>query len=82
VAILLVREIVKREVEVPGLGRRIKAAQVASGLSVEKVIRGVDISRTYWNKMVSDQDGMSISLEMLKRLEEFLKVDFEVKFDA
>lgn len=78
--ILLVREIVKREVEVPGLGERIKKAQKDSGLSVEKVIRGLDISRTYWNKMVADKD-MTISIDLVRRIEEFFKADFEVRFD-
>ena len=78
--ILLVREIVKREIEVPGLGDRIKQAQKDSGLSVEKVIRGLDISRTYWNKMVADKD-MTISVDLVRRIEGFFKADFGVKFD-
>jgi transcriptional regulator with XRE-family HTH domain len=80
VPILLVREIVKREIEVPGLGDRIKQAQKDSGLSVEKVIRGLDISRTYWNKMVADKD-MTISVDLVRRIEGFFKADFGVKFD-
>jgi hypothetical protein len=80
VPILIVREIIKREVEVPDLGSRIKQAQVDSGMSVEKVIRSIDISRTYWNKLVSDKD-MAISIDLLKRIEEFFSVDFSVKFD-
>lgn len=78
--ILLVREIVKREIEVPGLGEQIKQAQKNSGLSVEKVIRGLDISRTYWNKMVADKD-MTISIDLVRRIEGFFKADFGVKFD-
>jgi transcriptional regulator with XRE-family HTH domain len=80
VPILLVREIVKREIEVPGLGERIKQAQKDSGLSVEKVIRGLDISRTYWNKMVADKD-MTISIDLVRRIEGFFKADFGVNFD-
>lgn len=77
---LLVRKIVKQEVDVPGLGSAIKAAQVASGLSIEAVIRAAGISRTYWNNLVKERsDG--ISADLLSRLEETLKVDFGVSFD-
>lgn len=77
--ILIVREIVKRELEVPGLGQRIKQTQADSGLSIEKVIRALDISRTYWNKMVADKD-MAISVDLLRKIEGFFGVDFGVNF--
>jgi transcriptional regulator with XRE-family HTH domain len=80
VPILIVREIIKREVEVPGLGQRIKQAQADSGLSIEKVIRALDISRTYWNKMVADKD-MAISIDLLRKIEAFFEVDFGVEFN-
>lgn len=77
---LLVRKIVKQEVEVPGLGDAIKKAQVDSGLSVEHVIRAVEISRTYWNNLVKERtDG--ISVDLLERLEQVLKVSFGVSFN-
>jgi hypothetical protein len=79
VPILIVREIIKREVEVPGLGQQIKQTQADSGLSIEKVIRALDISRTYWNKMVSDKD-MSISVDLLRKIECFFGVDYGVSF--
>ncbi len=78
--VLIVREIVKREIEVPALSKRIKQAQTDSGLSIEKVIRSVDISRTYWNRIVGDRD-MVISADLLRKLEGFFKVDFGVSFD-
>jgi transcriptional regulator with XRE-family HTH domain len=79
VPILIVREIIKREVEVPNLGQQIKQTQANSGLSVEKVIRSLDISRTYWNKMVADKD-MAISVDLLRKIEKFFDVDFGVSF--
>ena len=78
--ILIVREIIKREVEVPDLGQRIKQAQADSGLSIEKVIRSLDISRTYWGRMVADRD-MAISVDLLRKIEGFFSVDFGVKFN-
>jgi transcriptional regulator with XRE-family HTH domain len=80
VPILIVREIIKKEVEIPGLGDRIKQAQKDSGLSVEKVIRAIDISRTYWNKLVADKD-MVVSMDLLRKIEQFFNADFGVKFD-
>jgi len=80
VPILIVREIVKREVEVPDLGQRIKQTQADSGLSIEKVIRSLDISRTYWSKMVADRD-MTISVDLLRKIERFFGVDFGVTFN-
>jgi transcriptional regulator with XRE-family HTH domain len=79
VANLLIREIVKREVEVPNLGEKIKQVQIDSKLSVEKVIRGLDISRTYWNKMVAERD-MAVSIDLIRRIECFFGVSFDVTF--
>ncbi len=76
---MLVREIVKREIEVPDLGERIKQVQIDSKLSVEKVIRGLDISRTYWNKMVAEKD-MAVSIDLIRRIEQFFCVSFDIAF--
>gem|GEM_PF-2485831 len=77
--VLIVREIVKREIEVPNLSQQIKQAQADSKLSIEKVIRAIDISRTYWNRIVDDRD-MTISVDLLRKIEGFFSVDFGVKF--
>lgn len=77
--IVIVREIIKREKPVPGLGRRIHQARVDSGESIEKAIRAIDISRTYWNKIVSDEE-MTIALDLLRRIEAHFGVDFGVSF--
>ena len=78
--VLIVREIVKREIEVPNLSQQIKQAQADSKLSIEKVIRAIDISRTYWNRIVDDRD-MTISVDLLRKIEGFFSVDFGVKFN-
>ena len=77
---MIVREIVKREQSYPGLGAAIKQAQKTSGMSVEKVIRGLDLSRTYWNKLVGDED-MILSIVLLRKIEKFFNVEFGVKFE-
>ena len=84
-----VRETIKREVEVPGLGERLKLAQLASGKTVEEVIRSVralrrkrpGISRAYWNGLVRETTN-GITLEMLRELELVLGWDSGVKFDS
>ncbi len=78
--VVIVREIIKREQPYPGLGATIKKAQMDSGLSVEKVIRGLDLSRTYWNKLVGDED-MVVSIGLLRKIEKFFNTDFGVNFD-
>lgn len=78
---MIVREVVKREREYPGLGDRIKAAQKSSGLSVEKVIRSLDLSRTYWNRLVKDE-GMSLSIDLLRKIEKLFDVEFDVDLDS
>ena len=78
--VLIVREIVKREIEVPNLSQQIKQTQIDSKLSIEKVIRALDISRTYWNRIVADRD-MAISVDLLRKIESFFAVDFGVKFN-
>ena len=79
-SVLIVREILKREQSFPGLGARIKQAQKDSGLSVKKVIQGLELSRTYWNNLVKDET-MILSIVLLRKIEKFFNVDFGVKFD-
>lgn len=77
---MIVREIVKREIDVPLLGQRIKQVQVDSGVSVEKAINVLGISRTYWSRVVSDREP-SISIELIRKVEESFGVDLGVTFD-
>lgn len=77
---MIVRRIIKTEIEAPDLGQKIKLAQVQSGKSIEQVIREVGISRTYWNNLVKEKtDG--IAYDLLQKLEQALGVDFGVEFD-
>ena len=78
--IVIIREVVKREQAVPGLGEKIKRAQVDSGVSIEKLIRAINISRTYWHRIVGDED-MVLSVELLRQIEDFLGINFGVDFE-
>ncbi len=65
---LIVRKIVKTEVQVAGLGASIREAQQKSGKSIEAVIREVDISRTYWNGIINERID-ALSWELLQKIE-------------
>jgi transcriptional regulator with XRE-family HTH domain len=75
-----VRQIRKREIDVPDLGDRIRAAREASKKSVTEIVRAINVSRTYWyNLENSKEDG--ISEDKLREIENLLNVDFGVKFN-
>ncbi len=77
---MIVRKVVKSEMQAPGLGERIRQAQKDSGKSIEQVIREVGISRTYWNSLIKEKVD-AVAYELLGRIEESLGVDFGVSFD-
>jgi transcriptional regulator with XRE-family HTH domain len=77
---MIVRKIVKTEVDVEGLGARLKAAQRDSPKNIEQLVRELDISRTYWNSLINET-AAGISIEMLRKIEAALGVDFGVTFD-
>jgi transcriptional regulator with XRE-family HTH domain len=76
---VLVRKIVKQEIEVEGLGQRIKDAQYQSGKTVESVIRELNISRTYWTNITKEK--VDLSNDLLVRIEKCLEAKFGVVFD-
>lgn len=77
---LIVRKVVKTEVNAPGLGASIREAQQKSGKSVESVIREVDISRTYWNNIVNERID-ALSWDLLKKIELSIGWDSQVSID-
>ncbi len=77
---MLVRKVVKTEVEAPGLGARLKRAQRMSGKTIAEVLREVEISRTYWNSLVSEKVD-SVSYDLLKKIEAATEADFEIDMD-
>ena len=70
-----------REVEVPGLGERIKQARMASDKSLEQICDEVELSRTYWYDLEKEKLKGTLSIENLKKIEIVLGVDLGVRFD-
>ena len=69
-----------REVEVEGLGERIRRARLASPKSVEQLCGEVNVSRTYWYDLEKETLKGALSLENLRKIEQVLGIDFGVKF--
>jgi ribosome-binding protein aMBF1 (putative translation factor) len=66
-------------VEIPGLGRRIRAARERDPRSLAELCRQVDLSTMYWFQ-VEHEKVASITEETLRKIEQVLGVDFGVRF--
>lgn len=77
--LMRVRQI--REVEVKGLGDRIRQARSASKKSLKQICEETGLSRTYWYDMEAENIKGSLSIENLRKIEQALEVDFGVKID-
>ncbi len=69
------------DVEVPGLGAKIKAAREADSRSLLSICREVDMTPMYWYK-IEAEEVKALPIETLSRIETVLGVDFGVSFDA
>ena len=69
------------EVEVEGLGKRIKEARLASDKSLEALCGEVGVSRTYWYDLEKETLKGTLSVENLEAIEKALGVSFGVSFD-
>jgi transcriptional regulator with XRE-family HTH domain len=77
-----VRRIVTTDIEVTGLGDKIKTARESDPRSLSEICRALDMSRTYWYKIEGEKvDGVSLPEDTLRRIEAVLGVDFGVSFD-
>jgi transcriptional regulator with XRE-family HTH domain len=76
-----VRRIVKKEVDAPDLGARIKKARENSGKAVTKLAKEVGVSRHYWYQLEAEAVLGGMSEETLRKVESVLGVDFGVQFD-
>jgi transcriptional regulator with XRE-family HTH domain len=76
-----VRRIIKLEVDVPGLGNRIKQAREARGRPVTQMAKEVGISRNYWYQLEAEAVLGGVAEETLRKIEEVLGVDLGVQFD-
>ena len=72
-----------REVEIDGLGERIKQARlaIAQSKSLEQVCDEVGVSRTYWYDIEKETLKGALSIENLRKIEQSLGIDLEVKFE-
>ena len=73
-----VRKII--EVEVPGLGDRIRKIREADSRSLAEICRQIPMTTMNWYR-IEAEETKALPIETLKRIEEVLGVDFGVKFD-
>jgi len=70
-----------RELEVEGIGEKIRQARLASSKSIEKLCAEVGISRTYWYDIENEAVRGSLSFDNLKKIEKALEIDLGVKIE-
>lgn len=73
-----------REVEIDGLGERIKQARLAIApiKSLEQICDEVGVSRTYWYDIEKETLKGALSIENLRLIEQALGIDLGVCFDG
>jgi transcriptional regulator with XRE-family HTH domain len=75
-----VRRIVKQEVEIPGLGEKLRQARLKDQRSVEKLATAAGISRNYWYQLEAEAVLGGVKEETLRNIEQVLDVDLGVNF--
>ncbi len=70
-----------KEVEIEGLGERIKQARLNSIKSLEQICDEVGLSRTYWYDIEKETLKGALSIENLHKIEEVLGVSFGVNLE-
>jgi len=78
--LMKVREI--KEIEVEGLGKRIRDARVLSTKTLKSILEEVGLSRAYWYGLEKENIKGALSIENLRKIERVLDVDLEVDLDA
>ena len=78
---LRVRQI--KEVEIEGLGQKIKNARDAlrGKKSLEQICNEVGVSSTYWYDLEKEKVKGTLSYENLQKIQEVLGVDLGVNFN-
>lgn len=79
---LKVHRRITQTVDDPELANRIRQAQEASGLSVSEVCRKLELSRTYWYKIINDNVAEGLTEATLRKIEAALNIELGVKFDG
>lgn len=70
-----------REIEVRGLGERIRQARLIQNKSLEQICDEVGISRTYWYDIEKETLKGALSIENLRKIEKTLGIDLGVCFN-
>lgn len=76
--LMKVKRVEVTEVDVPGLGDRIKQAREFSGKTISALCREAGISRNYWYQLESETIHGSLTKETLDKIEQVLGVSFDV----
>ncbi len=71
-----------REIEVEGLGEKIKVARLDSKKSLEQICTEVGVSRTYWYEIEKETIKGTLSYENFQKIQEVLNINLEVNFDG
>lgn len=68
------------DIEVPGIGEKIKEARERDRRSLAQICREIPMSQMNWYK-IEAEETKALPIETLRRIEEILGVDFGVSFD-
>lgn len=71
-----------KEVEIEGLGERIKKARLNSDKSLEHICDEVGVSRTYWYDVEKETLKGALSIENLRKIEKVLGVNFGINLET
>lgn len=71
---------ITKEIDAPGIGKKIKDARIADGRSVQTLATLAGISLAYWYQ-IEQEKMQSISEEHFKGVQSALGIDLGVKFD-
>lgn len=75
-----IRKITKVEIDVPNLPEQIAQARLQSGKSVKEVCEATEISRTFWNRLISGKEE-AIAYPTIQKFERFFGTDFGIRFE-
>jgi transcriptional regulator with XRE-family HTH domain len=67
------------DIEIPGLGKRIRQAREADRRSLAEICRQIPMTTMNWYKIESEETK-ALPIETLQRIEKLLSVDFGIKF--
>ncbi|TBR56365.1 XRE family transcriptional regulator [Mastigocladus laminosus UU774] len=68
------------DVEIEGLGAKIRQARKADGRSVEVLAGEAQMSRAYWHDIEAERVRDALPEDTLRKIERVLNIDLGVKF--